>query len=411
MKLYRAFVFCLAAVVLLSCQAQQPTSNTPSTTVTEETEPVAARVDYESLAQKLVATNAGIKEGDLVQIAGGVRDAELLEAIAVNVRKLGAHPIVVVTSDRMAQRTFKEVDAKYDSQTPEFDLKLASLVTARIIVDATENDEWVSTIPQERRSAVAKASAPIGDVLRNRRVRQVFIGNDLYPTEQRAKRFGVPKNELSKMFWDALAMDYSTVQEKGRALKAALAGGKELHITNPNGTDLTVRIEGRPVFVSDGIIEEDDLKLGGAAGQAWLPGGEVYFTPVPGTAEGKLVSERVFYLGGKEIQGLTLTFKAGRIVEMTAKSGLDVLKADYDKAGDGKDELGAIDFGLNPNVRIPTGSRMVSWVPAGMVTLVIGNNAWAGGANNEPFGFESFIPGSTVMVDGKTIIENGEIKL
>jgi hypothetical protein len=49
-------------------------------------------------------------------------------------------------------------------------------------------------------------------------------------------------------------------------------------------------------------------------------------------------------------------------------------------------------------------------MPAGMVTVGIGNNVWAGGDNNNAFGFPFFLPGSTVKVDGNVLVENGVFK-
>jgi hypothetical protein len=47
--------------------------------------PLSAPPDTDQLAQRLVA-GAAVKEGETVMISGQVRDAQLLEDIAVNVR-------------------------------------------------------------------------------------------------------------------------------------------------------------------------------------------------------------------------------------------------------------------------------------------------------------------------------------
>jgi len=46
-----------------------------------------------------------------------------------------------------------------------------------------------------------------------------------------------------------------------------------------------------------------------------------------------------------------------------------------------------------------------------MVTVGIGNNAWAGGENKIAYGLTSYLPGSTVTLDGKTVVEAGALKL
>ena len=366
-------------------------------------------VDYEALAGKLVTQCANIHEGDLVLISGGVRDVELLEDIFINVRKLGASPLLSFGSDRLTRRYYDDVPVKYDSQTPELNLKLAGIVTALISVDYNESFGLLSDVPPERFAAVNKAWTPVYDLNRARNVRNVYLGNGLYPTAALAEQFDVPQEDLEKIFWDGVNVDYSQLQATGEAMKLTISAGKELHITNPNGTDLKMRIEGRPAFVSDGVISADDMEKGGPACQVWLPAGEVFFTPVPGTAEGKVVVDRHFYQG-KEIKELTLVFEAGELTSMTAKSGLEPLQARYDVADSGKELFAAVSIGINPNVRLVPGSRMVAWMPAGMVTVGIGNNVWAGGENKNPYGQYHFLPGSTLKMDGKILVEEGKLK-
>ena len=132
----------------------------------------------------------------------------------------------------------------------------------------------------------------------------------------------------------------------------------------------------------------------------------MFIRPVPGTAEGKIVVHR-YDCQGKPIENLTLTVKGGRVVNMTAASGIEPLRATWNAAPEGRDLVGVIDFGINPNVTFPAGSQMDAWVPAGMVTLSVGNDTWAGGTNNVGFGLTTFLPGSTVTIDGKPIVENG----
>jgi hypothetical protein len=44
------------------------------------------------------------------------------------------------------------------------------------------------------------------------------------------------------------------------------------------------------------------------------------------------------------------------------------------------------------------------------VTLFFGDNVWAGGTNKEPFDFHLFLPGTTVMLDGKPLIKDGSLQ-
>lgn len=383
----------LTAVATVPVQAQAP-------------KPAA---DNDALARKLVHDSARVKEGDMVLIAGAPRDIELLENLATEVRKVGAYPLVQLNTERLGQLYFSKVPAKYDSQERKLDLQLVRMFNVSINVDSSDALDAFASVPPERVAAVGKAFEPVGALALKEGVRAVNVGNDLYPTSGRARLFGVSREELARSFWEGVNVDYAKLQATAQAGIAAFAGGKAIHITNPNGTDLKARIEGRSVLSSDGVISEEDVKKGGAACQVWLPAGEVFLSVVPGTAEGKVVVERQFFQG-KEIAGLTLVYKAGKLASMTARSGLEPLKALYDAAGPGKDSFGAIDIGINPNVRHLPGSRMVSWVPAGMVTLTLGTDSWAGGDNGVSFGLNSYLPGSTLKVDGKTLVEAGALR-
>jgi aminopeptidase len=233
----------------------------------------------------------------------------------------------------------------------------------------------------------------------------------LYPTEWLAKRHNMAQAELAKTFWAGVNVDTTQLQTHGEAVRKALQAGKEVHITNANGTDLKMRVGARSVFFSDGVITDDEAKKGGRDVQVWLPAGDVYVTPVPGTVEGTVVLERTFYQN-KEIKNLKLTFKGGRLVSMTADSGLEPLKAEYDAVQEpGKDEFGVLDIGVNPAVHLPAGDKIGAWMASGNITVTVGNNTWAGGDNKTSYVWEGFLPGSTLQIDGRDAVVNGELKL
>jgi leucyl aminopeptidase (aminopeptidase T) len=396
---------CAASLWLSACgeSAPAPAATTPAAA------PAAAMsaVDTKAFAAKLVHQVANIKEGEIVMINGGAKDQALLEEISLEVRKAGAWPLVSASTEQLGRRSFDEVPAKYDSQAPTLGLKLTQMADVTINVDFIESNSLMADVPPARVVARAAAGQPVADLAIKRGVRQVNVGNGLLPTADNARDFGVPQDQLAKIYWAGVNTDYDKLQATAAAVSKALSG-KKVHVTNPNGTDLTIDITGRPVFSSDGVISADDVKRGGAAVSVWLPAGEVYVTPVAGTAEGKVVAEHYFYQG-QTIDRLELTFAKGKMTAMTAASGLEKLKATYDAAGPGKDEFGAVDIGINPDVQLVPGSRMVGWMPAGMVTVGVGNNQWAGGSNTGGFSAFPFLPGSTLEVDGRAIVKDGKL--
>jgi leucyl aminopeptidase (aminopeptidase T) len=410
-RLLAPLVSAAACLALASCQSQ-PAPVQPSK-LADDVKPAvkAPPTDLEQLAERLVKQSAGVKEGEIVLVSGGAENMALLENIAVQVRKAGAFPLVTVGSDRLAKRMYTDVPEKYDSQTDQLDLKLSEVVNAVITVERNTDEKLFADADPKRLAARAKANESIQDAYIKHNVRTVEVGNGLYPQEWLARRYEMTPEDLAKTFWGGVNVDYTDLQARGAQVSAALAGGSEIHIKDSAGTDLKVKVQGRSYGVSDGIISADDLKKGAAGQSVYLPAGEVYVTPVPGTAEGKVVRALDYYQG-QEINNLTLTFAAGKLTSINGSGpGFAKMKEAYDAAGEGKDLFAVVDFGINPNVKLPANSKAATWVPAGTVTIGVGNNTWAGGDNKTAYGYFVSLAGTTVTLDGKPVVEAGQLKL
>jgi aminopeptidase len=371
----------------------------------------AEKPDYKATAERIVGQCLSVKEGDRVVVRGDVRDIEFVEELTLAVWRRGAEPIQILSRERAERRYYDEVPARIDALPAALSLKLAGVQTVEIAIDGSEFPGQLDSVAPARIAAAGQRQTDVFHALLKAGVRQVTVGNGLYPTDATAKKHGLTKAQLSDLYWKGINVDYAQMQAKGAALKALLAAGREVRVTHPNGTTLTCRIAGRPVFVSDGVISADDVATGGAALQAWLPAGEVYVVPVPGTAEGKIVHDVLPFAAGV-IRGLTFTVKAGKMVSHTAQPGpeYELWKQRYAAAPASKDDFAFVDVGFNPNVKVPAGSKLTSWVPAGTVSLGFGGNTWAGGSNHINWATTGSINGCTLSVDGKVLVENGVLK-
>jgi aminopeptidase len=403
-------LFALALLGALGCKgSNRDSAGMESAVVLPPDSALAStpRKDYRSVAEKVVAQSAGVKEGDIVLVVGSDEDLALLEDIAIEVRKRGGSPLVTVGTNQFDRRLYDEVPAKYDGHTQEAMMKLAGIVDVMIGTEAGEA-RVLNGVPPERIAARRKAEASVSDLMRKRGVRTVFLGNGLYPSAEQAEQFGISRDELADLMYSGIDADYAAIQTTGEQVRKVLAAGKEIRMTHPNGTDLRVRIDGRAMTVNDGVISAQEQKPGAAATSVWLPPGDVYLIPVPGTAVGTLVSDQEF-VRGQRVEGLRLDFKNGKVTSMVAKSGIDPLKASYDAAGSGKDELSVIDIGINPSLKLPDDNPIHAWSKAGRVTIVVGDNGWAGGTNRVNFNISPSSPGATLTVDGKVLIQGGKL--
>lgn len=405
------------AVLLAACDqgAREPAATAaPGTAAApgQANDPSAPTVDMDQLAERIVTQSAGVAEGEVVLISGLSTDADLLEALAVSVRKQGAFPLLMYGSERLSKRLFFDVPPRFDSQVDPAALAMAKVVDVAINVGNVQSVDLFDGADPARMAARGQAGMQVAEALRAAGVRSVEIGNGLYPTAWRAERLGLDQAGLSKMFWDGVNLDYTRLQERAEAIRTRLSGAREVHVTHPDGTDIRFSVAGRKVVTSDGLISEADRKAGGAALAVYLPAGEVMTSAVRGSANGKLVRASTFYRN-KPVENLTMEFKDGKLVSMTgAGPGFADLKAEYDAVGvAGKDEFGTFDVGINPNIRLPAEAKAGTWVPEGMVTLGFGNDVWAGGANNVPYAQDLHLAGATVTLDDAVVVDKGALKL
>jgi leucyl aminopeptidase (aminopeptidase T) len=159
--------------------------------------------------------------------------------------------------------------------------------------------------------------------------------------------------------------------------------GAEVRLTSPRGTDLRFRVGDRPINLQDGDASQ------ARAAQARvlidkeieLPAGVVRVAPIEESVDG-VVAFPVSQWDGRPVEGLTLRFSRGRVIEVTAASGKDAVDAEMRKAGDAGKAFREFALGFNPLLAVPARGP---WIPyygygASVVRLSLGDNSELGGA-------------------------------
>src|SRR2546423_12441057 len=102
----------------------------------------------------------------------------------------------------------------------------------------------------------------------------------------------------------------------------------------------------------DGVISPKGVKKGGPAVAVYLPAGEVYAAPVPGSAEGKIVIAQAFFRG-KEINNLAIIIIGGKVTSIHGSGPrFEDWKKGYDALTDPwKDIINYADIVINPNLK------------------------------------------------------------
>lgn len=164
-------------------------------------------------------------------------------------------------------------------------------------------------------------------------------------------------------------------------------------------------------LVQAGMVKAGDKVLitGSVRDAILLPAGELIMPAVNGSANGKIVLDRLVW-DGRLIRGLTLVFERGVLTAMTAQNDMSALEARYESASGAKNRFGFIDIGINEQTRLPTGSGRVVWTAPGSIVFGFGDNRSFGGDNQSDFGFTAQIGGATLTVDGKPVISAGRLR-
>ncbi|WP_071396150.1 aminopeptidase [Bacillus tuaregi] len=95
---------------------------------------------------------------------------------------------------------------------------------------------------------------------------------------------------------------------------------KKLHYTAP-GTDLTIELPNKHIWCGAGSINEKGFEF-----MANMPTEEVFTVPVKTGVNGTVSSTKPLSYGGNIIDEFMLTFENGKIIDVKAKEGEDILK-------------------------------------------------------------------------------------
>ena len=109
--------------------------------------------------------------------------------------------------------------------------------------------------------------------------------------------------------------------ESGRAVDALKL--TKLHYTASNGTDLTVGLTPWSKFGH----EDSDLPAGQVPFNANIPSEEIFTTPDKFGTNGIVYASRPLLLGGKSIENFGFRFEKGKVVEVLADEGKEMLEA------------------------------------------------------------------------------------
>ena len=364
----------------------------------------------DQLARVLVNYSVAVKPGELVFISGPVASEPALAAVYRAVLRAGGHPWVRLTSGLCQEIHLKHGSDEQLRHTSPFDKYTMKKCNVRIVFLGEENTRALSNVDPARQALASKARKPIFTMflkrtaLPARHPRHVRWVGTQYPTNAHAQDAEMSLAEYADFVFNAGRLNERSPVAAWKKLSTAqqrlvdfLNKGKEMRLRAPGGTDVRLGIRGRRWINCNGRMN--------------FPDGEVFTGPHEDATEGTVHFTYPAVTGGREVTGVRLTFKAGKVVDASAaKNEAFLIKMlDQDK---GARVLGELALGTNYGIRKFTRNVLFDEKIGGTFHLAVGASLpESGGKNQSGLHWDMVCDlhkGGLVEMDGKVISRNGK---
>ena len=291
----------------------------------------------ERYAELAVRVGANVQPGQTLFIGAMIEHAPLARALARAAYAAGARYVDVRYTDQHVRRAMIELGPDEALEhTPDW-LKTRTRANDRNALIGTTGDpepDLLADLPGERigRARMRELNEILVGLMEARAVNWTGIA---FPTEGWAtKIFGEP--DLRRL-WEAVALctrldepdPVSAWREHMAKLETRAAQMNErrfdaLHYRGP-GTDLTVGLLPNSRWMSALFRTADGREY-----VPNMPTEEIFTTPDCRRAQGTIASTRPLALAGDVIEGLRFTLEDGRIVDVQADRGADVVRGQFE---------------------------------------------------------------------------------
>ena len=358
----------------------------------------------EKLAEVLVAYSTGVRRGDLVRLAGPPVARPLIVTLYRKVLEAGGHPHVRIVPDECAE-------IQLDAATPEqlrfedpLDLEMVERIDVSIGVWGQDNTKALSGTDPKRQALVSQARkrfltrflerAAAGDLR--------WVGTQ-FPCHSAAQDAQMSLAAYERFVFSAGLLQlvdpvaaWREISVRQQRAVDHLNQAREVRLVTPQGTDLRLGVEQRRWINCDGHEN--------------FPDGEVFTAPIEDSTEGVVCYSFPAVHGGREVDGIRLEFRAGRVVEASASHQEEYLLAMLDQ-DPGASVLGELALGTNYAIARYTKNTLFDEKIGGTFHAALGAAyPETGGKNQSGLHWDMVCDlhqGGQVFVDGKLTSENG----
>jgi aminopeptidase len=366
----------------------------------------------EKLAKVITEYSVGVKRGDRVYITASPVAQPLTLAIIEQVIKRGGHPHITAGSgynhlDLVPGAT--ELMLKYGSDEQlqyvnPFELMAVRDFDVRIAIKADVNTKSLSNVEPKKIAMLTSARRVLTETMMQRSATgDLRWCVTLFPTEANAQDAEMSLSEYEDFVYGAgLLNDPDPVASwQAKAVQQQryidwLKGKKRIHVKGPNA-DLEVGVNQR-IFIN-------------SEGKRNFPDGEIFTGPEETITEGWVKFTYPAIYQSREVDGVELEFKAGRVVNATAAKGEDFLLSVLDTDA-GSRTLGEFAIGTNTAIKQFTRNILFDEKLGGTIHMALGA-AYpdTGGVNKSAVHWDMICDtrdGTEITADGTPFYRNGE---
>ncbi|HEY0527613.1 MAG TPA: hypothetical protein VGD02_02200 [Gemmatimonadaceae bacterium] len=346
----------------------------------------------------LIVRQANLRAGQAIVISGSADYLPVMEDLAIQATRAGAATILDVQTAPLEAARRQPSTGRYGYNAPtQLEKDLMSKADLWVAFPGPNDATVLPALSPQQRLAVDSsvvAWRPYGNA------RRTLVVN--VPSERDTAGTGLTFAQLSSARWNAMQSDYTHMSQVGEDIRRALANGKRVRVTSPEGTDVSFSLQPNGVIV-DALPSLTNRNNRQPANVAVLPGGSVDALIVESSANGKV--RAALDQCTLPVRDEAIDVNRGRAENIHAGSD----EACVQKSLTGL-RLSALGIGLNPalaNVRTPAGMPLETG-GEGLVSLYFGNNRNFGGNNTDGPVWYVPLAKASVSVDGTVILRDGQ---
>lgn len=352
----------------------------------------------EKFARLLTRYSIYARARETISVEGNAAAEPLITALYEELLKVGAFPMVRMMPDHALQAFLSNAKSHHLDEVARFEKSLANAIDGSIRIMSSTNTRALSAMDPEKQTRIARS---------RRSIRRILLAKKwaltLFPTEAYAMDADMSLADFEKFVIAANFLDrpnpvaeWNRLDRFHRRLITHLKGADEVRILGED-TDLKMSVKNR-TFI-------------GSVATHNVPSGEIFTGPVEASVEGHIRYDFPVCEGGREIDGIRLVFRGGRVVEAGATKNekylLTMLNMDP-----GARRLGELGIGTNFGIQRFIRNILFDEKIGGTIHLALGESyPETGGVNKSALHWDMIKDlrrGGEIRVDGKLLQKNGK---